>query len=393
MGVVRRTPFAAVALAIGFVLLAVAYWLNGRGLGVDSSVYRAGALTLLHGDSLYAPLTTGEAWAPQLPFTYPPIAGLVFVPLIALPAQLAWGVLAALSTLALGFVLHESLPERLRISWRFGLLLLGTLLLEPVWRSLGLGQVNVILMAMVVADVLLLRGRRYTGLLIGVAAAVKLTPLIFIAHLVLTRRWADAARALGTFVGLNLLAALVLPADTVRFWTEALIDGNDATTNSWIGNQSLNGFFQRLTGEGHAALVLYAVSALVVLALGALVVLRLHSQEDHLGALLVTAFTGLLVSPVSWTHHWVWVVPLAGYLLARGNYWTLLALAAVFTGWQFGLVPSGNKSELRWTLPDELLGNAYFLPALVATPVVVILALRGRARRAEVVAGFAAARR
>ncbi|GAA3061486.1 alpha-1,2-mannosyltransferase [Actinokineospora globicatena] len=392
MGVARRVPLAATAVAAGLVLIAVACWFNGRGLGVDSSVYRAGALTLLHGDSLYAPLTTGEWWAPSLPFTYPPIAGLLFLPLTMVPSQLGWGVLAALSALALGFVLHESLPQRARTGWRFGALLLATLALEPVWRTLGLGQVNLLLVAMVMADVLLLRGRKGSGVLIGIAAAVKLTPLIFIAHLALTRRWADAARATATFLALNLAAAVVLPLDTLWFWTKALIDGNDATTNSWIGNQSLNGIFQRLTGEDRGALFLYATTAVIAVGLAAVVVRRLYRQGDDLGALLVTAVTGLLVSPVSWTHHWVWVVPLVGYLVAKSNVVGLLAIGIVFTGWQFRMVPSGAKSELSWNAADVLLGNSYLLAALVAAPIVILLAgvdpaLRGRSVRAEVVPG------
>ncbi|WP_285611324.1 glycosyltransferase 87 family protein [Actinokineospora globicatena] len=349
-------------------------------------------MTLLHGDSLYAPLTTGEWWAPSLPFTYPPIAGLLFLPLTMVPSQLGWGVLAALSALALGFVLHESLPQRARTGWRFGALLLATLALEPVWRTLGLGQVNLLLVAMVMADVLLLRGRKGSGVLIGIAAAVKLTPLIFIAHLALTRRWADAARAMATFVVLNLAAAVVLPLDTLWFWTKALIDGNDATTNSWIGNQSLNGIFQRLTGEDRGALFLYATTAVIAVGLAAVVVRRLYRQGDDLGALLVTAVTGLLVSPVSWTHHWVWVVPLVGYLIAKSNVTGLLAIGIVFTGWQFRMVPSGAKSELSWNAADVLLGNSYLLAALVAAPIVILLAgvdpaLRGRSVRAEVVPG------
>ncbi len=386
VGDARRVPVAVVGLVAALTGLAVVFWLVGKGLGVDSSVYRAGALTLLNGDSLYSPLTTGEPWAPPLPFTYPPIAAMGFVPLAFLPPQLGWGLLAVLSALGLGLVLRVSLPAALRGGWRFGAVLLGCLALEPVWRSLGLGQVNLVLMAAVAADVLLLRGSRFSGLLIGAAAAVKLTPLIFVAHLALTRRWGDAGRALAAFAGLNLAAALALPGDTVRFWTEALVDGNDATTNSWIGNQSLNGLLQRLTGGSHTAFALFLAGAVAVLVVGAAVAHRLHRDGDRLGALLATAFTGLLVSPVSWTHHWVWVVPLAGYLLRRSTVAVVL-LVAVFTGWQFRLVPSGAFAELHWSVRDALIGNAYVLAAVAAAPVAAILALRGRVRRAEVVAG------
>jgi alpha-1,2-mannosyltransferase len=164
--------------------------------------------------------------------------------------------------------------------------------------------------------------------LVGVAAAIKLTPLIFVPHLLLTGRRADAGRALGTFAGLNALGAVALPGDTVQFWAVALIDGNDATANSWIGNQSLNGIVQRLAGHGSRTLVAVGVLSAACLVASALVVRRLHRRDQRLGALLVTAFCGLLVCPVSWTHHWVWVVALVASC-CRGR-----SEAAAGPGWR-----------------------------------------------------------
>ncbi|MCG8920553.1 glycosyltransferase 87 family protein [Actinokineospora sp. PR83] len=380
---VRAGVVAGVAVALG--ALAVFAWLSGRGLGVDSSVYRAGALTFLNGDPLYAPLTTGEPWAPALPFTYPPIAAILFVPLTYLPAQLAWGLLAVLSVLSLAALVRLSLP-RTSANRQVLLVFAGAFALEPVWRTLALGQVNLVLAALVAVDVLVLRGRPAGGVLVGLAAAVKLTPLIFVAHLALTGRWADARRAVGVFVLLNLAAWALLPGDTAAFWGRALIDGNDATTNSWIGNQSINGLVQRLTGEGHWAMAVWAVAGALCLGVGALVVARLAKRGDHVGALLVTAFVGLLVSPVSWTHHWVWVVPLVGWLVGRGRPLWVVAVAVVATGWEFALAPSGAKVELHWSGRQAVLGNAYVAVGLALVPVVVALAVRGRARRAEVLA-------
>lgn len=380
---VRAGVVAGVAVALG--ALAVFAWLSGRGLGVDSSVYRAGALTFLNGDPLYAPLTTGEPWAPALPFTYPPIAAILFVPLTYLPAQLAWGLLAVLSALSLAALVRLSLP-RTSANWQVLLVFAGAFALEPVWRTLALGQVNLVLAALVAVDVLVLRGRPGGGVLIGLAAAVKLTPLIFVAHLALTGRWADAGRAVGTFVLLNLAAWALLPGDTAAFWGRALIDGNDATTNSWIGNQSINGLVQRLTGEGHWAMAVWAGAGALCLGVGALVVTRLAKRGDQVGALLVTAFAGLLVSPVSWTHHWVWVVPLVGWLIGRGRPLWVVAVAVVATGWEFAMAPSGAKVELSWSGWQAVLGNAYVAVGLALVPVVAALAVRGRARRAEVLA-------
>ncbi|HEV2783132.1 MAG TPA: glycosyltransferase 87 family protein [Actinophytocola sp.] len=364
-----RIPLTAVVLAAGLLALAVVGWALGAGLGVDSAIYRAGALTVLQGGPLYEPLTTQPHWAPALPFTYPPVAAILFLPLTVLPTQLSWGLIAALSALALGRVVRTCMPGG---PWRAAVpvTLLAVFVLEPVWRTFALGQLNIVLMAMVVLDVLVLKGSRWSGVLVGLAAAIKLIPLIFVPHLLLTGRRADALRAVGTFVGLNTFAGLVLPADTVQFWTVALIDGNDAITNSWIGNQSLNGIVQRFAGHGAGTLVTVAVLSALCLAAAAVVVHRLHRRGEHLGALLVTAFCGLLVCPVSWTHHWVWMVPLVAFLVPRvlrGSAWARVALAAipvVGTGWEFFVVPSGAHVELHWSVLEAVPGNAYVLAAL-----------------------------
>jgi alpha-1,2-mannosyltransferase len=167
---------------------------------------------------------------------------MLFLPLGALPTQLAWGVLAILTALALATVIR--LAGVARYAW----LLPVMLLMEPVWRTIGLGQINVLLMTLVVVDVLALRASRYGGLLVGLAAAVELTPLIFVLHLMITRRWADAARAVGTFAALAAIGFVVLPGDATRFWTSTILGANNAMTNAWSGNQSLNGLVLRFQG-------------------------------------------------------------------------------------------------------------------------------------------------
>jgi alpha-1,2-mannosyltransferase len=372
-----RVPLIAVVLAAGLLALSLTWWALGRGLGVDSAIYRSGALALLHGRSLYQPLAEEPSWAPALPFAYPPVAALQFAPLVLMPSQLAWGLIVALSVLALGAVIRVCLAgSGFRVAEP--VTLLAVLALEPVWRTLALGQLNLVLMGLVVLDVLVLKGSRWSGVLTGVAASVKLTPLIFVLHLAVTGRRADAFRALGTFLALNTFAELVLPRDTVRFWTVALVDGNDATTNSWIGNQSLNGIVQRIAGQGSLTLVLVGLLSLLCLASSGLLVRRLHHRAEHLGALLVSAFCGLLVSPVSWTHHWVWVVPLVAFLVPRalrGAGWarvSLAAIAVVGTGWEFFVVPSGAHVELHWSLVEAVPGNAYVLAALALAAYVLV---------------------
>ena len=313
---VRRTLQVAVsAVLLGYGLVG---WLRGWHLGVDSSVYRGGAVLLVHGHSSYQVNDLGYL---HLSFTYPPAAALLFGPLAVLPAQLAWAVLAAASVLALALVIRVVISRvpywRFPAGWSTLLLTVAMLFLLPVWRTIGLGQVNLLLMAMVTVDVLVVtdRGSRWGGLLIGTAAAVKLVPLIFIGHLLLTGKRAAAARALAVFAALQGLALLIAPQDS-GYWTSCLFQTSRIGPVQQPYNQSLDGLVARVTGasawSGHAAWAIGAVLAVPAL----LLMLRCHRRGQDVAALCVTACFGLLLAPVSWLPTWVWAVPVMIALLS-----------------------------------------------------------------------------
>ncbi len=374
---VLRPPVASVLVGLGLIVTAIVL-AGQRDPGMDSTVYQGGALAVLRGDPLYDSLHIPPPWA-DLPFTYPPIAAILFIPLAPLPMHMVWGVMAAVCALALGITMRHSLASLLRReppAWAVNILALLPFALQPVWSTVGLGQINLLLMALVVVDVLAIR--RYGGILIGVAAAIKLTPLIFIPHLLLTRRWADAARATATFLVLQGIGWLLLPSDSLRFWTSAMMEGNGGRTFE-AANQSLNGLVQRLTGGSSDALAISIALGVLCLAVHAILVRRLHALDQPLAALLATAFCGLLVSPVTWTHHWVWVVPLClllGYraVLRNPSLGALLILVLVAFSVDFRLfVPIGDRLELRWTALETLVGNAYLLAAVLVGLAAVML--------------------
>lgn len=348
------------AMAV-FAMTALVWWISDTPLGIDSSVYRAGGLAVVQGDDLYSSLAGLPDWTPELPFTYPPFAALLFTSLTVLPAQLCWGLLALAAAPSLYCALRPFTDRAyLPVS------LLGAFALQPVWQSIGLGQVNLILMAAVVADVLLLRGSRRCGVLIGVVAAVKLIPLIFIVHLLLVRRTADAARAAAAFLGATVLAAIVLPGDSVRYWTAAIFNDHFAEMKGWVGNQSWQGFVARMVPEGRFTTVATVAGSAACAALAMWLVHRLHRAGDDRAALLVTAGCSLLVSPISWTHHWVWVVPALGYLVTRGPRVVALVVAVLFTGWTVAAVPGGGGAERGWNFAEAVVGNAYLWVLLIA---------------------------
>ncbi|WP_370946742.1 glycosyltransferase 87 family protein [Amycolatopsis sp. cg5] len=367
-----KSAKALVALLIAAALtVGIVGWLAGWHLGADSAVYRAGALTMLKGEQVYSDrmLTTLPSWV-NLPFTYPPAAALLFLPLVAIPQGLIWGVVSALSVLSLAVVIRVF---GVRTLW-LPAAVAGALALEPVWKTLFLGQINLILMAVIVVDVLVVcrRGSRWGGVLIGMAAAVKLTPLIFIPHLFLTGRRADAFRALGTFVGLQALMFVVIPSDAAKYWS-LMGDPGRVGAVHWIFDQSLNGMVSRASHLAPWSLTV-ALAIGAVLAVPAVwLVWRLHRRGDDHGALLVTAFYALLLSPVSWTHHWVWSVPLVVLLVTRGHRLAGFAVAALFACCVVMLVPNGGDHEFRWGIGLSVLGNAYVLAAAL---VLVVLAVR-----------------
>jgi alpha-1,2-mannosyltransferase len=378
----------AVAAAVVLAGVSVAGWLRGWQLGIDDAVYRAGAWAVLHGHPLYGPLAALPSWPGDhgLPFTYPPVAAALFAPLTLLPLQLAWGALAMSTAVAIGFVVRVSVKGTAspRAAWAGPVTVAGVFALEPVWHTVALGQVNAVLMALVVLDILVLPRSRWSGVLTGLAAAVKLTPLVFVVYLAVAGRRADAVRALGAFIALNAVGAVLFPADTVRFWSSQLLGGNNATTNSWVGNQSLNGLFQRVTADANWAFGAAVLAGLACVGAAMLVARRLHARGEFLGALLVAAFASVLASPISWSHHWIWVVPVVGLLVRRaarfastGPLVLLVALATVFTGWTLAVVPSGNHREVGWNLLQMVLGNSYVLAALAALSVLAWQLFRG----------------
>ncbi|MFC4004206.1 glycosyltransferase 87 family protein [Prauserella oleivorans] len=375
---------AVLALVAGALVLGVVAWLAGWRVGADSAVYRAGALTFLRGDELYtharlAALPEGVA----LPFTYPPAAVLVFLPLAALPAGLVWAAVTAASVLALVVAVRVSARSvRPGIGWlpvvALALLALG---LEPVWKTLFLGQVNLLLMAAVLVDVLVVcaRGSRWGGVLVGIAAAVKLTPLIFVPHLLFTGRRKEALRATVTFVALQAVMFVPAPRDAARYWATAASDPERIGSVHWIFNQSLHGMVSRAAdGAPWALWVAVALGAVLAAPAGWLVV-RLHRRGESLAAVLVTAFYALLLSPVSWSHHWVWAVPLAAGLLLRGARAWAAAVTVLFASAVVMLVPNGNGVEFSWGPGESVAGNAYVLAVIAVLAVLTARELRKHA--------------
>lgn len=305
---VRPTRVVGLLASVLVVACAVA-WASTRR-PVDLGVYRLGADSVLSGsDRLYSGFGYGI-----LPFTYPPFAACLLVVLVLLPLGATIPLLATASMGSLFAVLRRSAPHLARSSPLFAVLLAAATLLEPTSATLSFGQVNLVLAALVAIDLLPAGSRRWNGILIGIAAGVKLTPAIFVVVLLCRRDWPGLARAVGTFAASVALGFLVLPRSSLDYWSTTLTDVQRVGGVAYSGNQSVSGLVGRLVGPGGDPVLTLTLSAVILLLLVA-VLTRAGARGDRLTALVMAAVAGLLVSPISWSHHWVWVVPMLAWIV------------------------------------------------------------------------------
>jgi alpha-1,2-mannosyltransferase len=325
---------------------------------LDLSVYRAGSQRLLDGASTYA-----QPYG-DLPFTYPPFAALVMVPLAVLPSVLAELALPLLSATALVFVWH-----RCGVTTRWLLLVApASAVFEPVWMTQHFGQVNLLLLALVLGD-LVGPTSRWRGVLTGIAASIKLTPLVFLGYLLVTRQWRAAGVMAASFAVTVLVPIVLIPRDGVRFWTSVLPDAGRIGAPWYAGNQSLMGVLARLGGEASWVRPVWLVTSVVVVLLALWLAHALFVRGDLLGAVSATGLASLLASPVSWSHHWVWCIPLGVVLFQHAGRLAGLPWAAAFMAAPHLWMASGHDVELAWTW-QHLAGDAYVWVGLLWLAVV-----------------------
>ena len=342
---------------------------------LDFRIYMWGGHAVRHDDQLYLALAYGH-W-----FTYSPFAALVYVPVAALPlavARVGWDLLSV-AALAYSCVLILKLagyrPSRLAVAG----VVAASVALDPVWQTLFLGQINLILLALILTDVWRVsRGSSgsssLTGAGVGIAAAIKLTPAIFIVFFLLARRTRAACVAAGTFVAAGLAGFAVAPHASARYW-EHLSHDTRRVGAPYISNQSPYAAAIRIAGgQGHIGWW-WALVSVAFAAAGLAVATVLARRGDWLGATAVTGTSGLLVSPISWAHHWVWVLPALVLLVRAGHRAAAAAGYLLFAVAPFWFTPhAGGPREygFHWLLTPVancfLIAGVAFLAYLALSP-------------------------
>ena len=379
-----------VVAALGWLTLLVpAYWslVDERGqwlFKLDSFVYYEAVRQWLDGGDLYSWYANPgqHLW----PFTYTPLAAWVIAPLTWMSYQQATVLLIVATPLCAAMTAYAVL-RRLAVAPRMArglapwLALIGVIALEPFPKTMEYAQVNAILMALVAVDLFLVPDRsRWRGALSGLAAAIKLTPAVAILVLLARREWRAAATMAGSAVGLTLLAALAAPAESWEFFTSAMWDPGRAGFADYSGNQNLKGAIARGLPESTWNLTWAACSLLAVVAAWFLCrrLDRLRGAGDEAagpgqddGLILslqisVVMALGLLISPISWSHHWVWCLPVLMSVAAATWRWRSTALgvagAAGFLVFVLAMqwwFPEQNHVEQNWPTWAKAVGSSY----------------------------------
>jgi len=364
-------PVASSAIAVvGATILAALH------RQIDLSTYLLGGAHAAGNDLFTVALPTDH-----LGFTYPPFSALLFAPFAQLPLRVCEVAFSLLNLAAVFALIAVSLRavcaalDRRTIVWWALALVLPVVALDPVRQTFLLGQVNIILALLVVADMTLdLPLPR--GILVGLAAAIKVTPAILIPYLFLTRQGRAGTRAVVTFLAAALLATAVNGSTSWEYWTHYIRDPQRAGMLSWIGNQGMLGAIERMLGHTVTTPTTFLIVVTVV-GIGLTVAAAAYRRSSPVLGLLVVEATESLASPVSWSHHFIWVILLVAWLALaadrpRYGEWYALGVAALFWAAPSWWVPHGPGVEFAgrgWLIPVSDADALLFIALVVGAGV------------------------
>ncbi|MBL1077280.1 DUF2029 domain-containing protein [Nocardia sp. 2] len=317
-------------------------WLDRAGIlvgGLDAHIYRDGAERALHGEPLYTTPTLRG-----LLYTYTPFSALAFIPVAVVPwtylspLWLAVNMLALFTAILLCWKILGYRPS----TWLTGisaLLAFSCVFLEPVRTTFYYGQINLMLMVLVLWDFSRAEDSRLRGIGTGLAAGIKLVPGYFIVQYLVLRQWRTALTAAATFAATIVVAWIILPADSRQYWLSTFLKSDRIAPDTHPSNQSLRGTLAHLS-DGAAPTWLWLLIAGTVAGVSLTLVAALERHGDRLFAVTLAGLTACAVSPFSWSHHWVWFVPLLVLLVhkaqTRPSWWiAAVALYAASAAWPY----------------------------------------------------------
>ncbi|WOP17223.1 glycosyltransferase family 87 protein [Raineyella sp. LH-20] len=357
---IDRTAKVALPLLAGLVSWFLPMLFQGgwpHGGMADFDIYVEGARTAWAGGQLYR--TGPDA------FVYPPVAALLFLPFTVGPL-IVWKLLWALA----GWVGIIAIVHRFGLrSWPASVVAAACITTAtPVTLGTDLGQIELILTCLVILDLVpgpRLFGRKLLpvpdGWLVGLMTAIKLTPGLFIVHLLINRRWKQAITASVSAAVLTAIGFLAYPQLSIFYWKRLLVTRSVGFESDpvYIDNQSFQGAALRLFKLSSLGSEVGTLLSLVTIVVGLAAAWVLLRRGHEAPAVAVIGIATALASPVSWTHHFVWIVPLAVALATHYPTRPVGFSGAVFVLWvwiaPYRVLKGGGMLELAYTRPEAIL--------------------------------------
>lgn len=351
---------------------------------IDIDVYQMGGKAWLDGRPLYTGNVMFHTPIVDLPFTYPPLAAIVFSPFALMGMPVASVVITALTLVVLLVsttivltrldVWAESRllpgPAWLRRAWLAVVIVSpASIWLEPIASNFAFGQINAVLMTLVIADCFPRRTPWPRGLLLGLGIALKLTPAVFLLYFLLRRDNRAALTSLASFAGATLVGFALAWQDSLEYWTHTLPHTDRIGEAALNTDQNIAGSLARLGLDQHERFPLWVLACLLVLAATVWAMRRVLKAGEPTLAVICVALFGLVVSPVSWSHHWVWMLPAVLVTGVLGWRRRNIALGVVTVAgvalmhWSpIDLLPKHHETTANWW--RQLLGMSYVWWAL-----------------------------
>ena len=343
---VTASPGPYVA-AVGAALVTFVYLITwARRDGLDLAVYRDSVRSWESGYNLYAQTFTIH----RLSFTYPPFALVALAPIDWLPFSvtqwLIWVADVAVATVSVLLVLRDRGAAITQRAWcgAFAWSCISVLVLEPARSGVDYGQIEFILMFVVVADLLAVPSR-YRGILVGISAAVKLTPLVFILFLAVGGDKKSVLRATASFFACTGLSWFFWPRLSNIYWFHDLSHPTRIGSITYAGNQSWYAIMHRPPFPAAGSVSAWLLLSIATVAVSGFVAWRCLNLGERAPGMVAVGLGGLMISPISWTHHWIWVVLIPPMILRRAHVvvpvpvqallWALVALTVVAPYWWF----------------------------------------------------------
>jgi alpha-1,2-mannosyltransferase len=319
--------------------------------GADLRMYQAAAQALRDGRPIYG------VRFDDLPFTSPPVMAVVMLPATfcshatMTTAMMVFGLVGTfLVLLCTTRVLGQS-----GMAGRVGLAAAVTAVMvwtEPFQTTFLDGQLNVVILLLVIGDLARSDRSRFKGIGVGAAAALKLIPALFVVYLLLTRRLRAAATAVAAFAVFTAVGWIIEPHASATYWFNGGLDSHTVLLEPrFVGEQALQGTVARLLSTSTQSGPVWMITVVVVGLGGLALATRAQRSGFEAMGVVVTGLVAVLVSPASWSHYWVWIAPLALVLVdvAVRTHGRERALAA-------GLAVTAMVPFLSWDLDRPTVG-------------------------------------